>query len=713
MRLSPGITRPLAAAALVAVAAALVVRADTPPDAAPATAPDTTFSAARAMRHVRAIAVRPHPTGSADHARVRGYILSELRALGLAPQVQETVGVGTRYAMAGTVWNIIVRIPGTRVGGRAVLLASHYDSQGATPGAGDATSGVATLLETARALRAGRPLASDVILLFTDGEEPGLLGAAAFVREHPWARDVAMMLNFEARGTHGRSFMFETGAGNLDAAQVLRGVPDVSASSLMVLAYRVLPNDTDLSELSALGVPAMNFAFIDGVERYHTARDDIAHLDARSLQHHGAQALALARAFASDTLPRPRTGDAVFFDVPALGLVVYPETWAWPLALLGAALAMAAVVRGRQRAGWWRDVLLGAAAAVAGVVLAALAGGALAVLIESLHARMGWEGAPTWRGVYQAAVLALAVACAAAGWTLVRRRASGRGAHAGVLILWSALTVAATAFAPGASFLLAWPLLFAAAAALVSGTDSTALRAAAAQAVATVAALVLLLPIIYLLGTALGIALTGAAAAALLTSLGVLLIMPSLEWIAGSRRWLIPGAALATAIAMLLVGAATVRPSDDYPIRGAIEYRVDAGTDSAALPRAMVLTETTSARGRDVTIRVVAPESTWVVRMASGAGAVATEVAGRAIETGRYRYAPDRLHLGYVAPPDTGFIVTLAVPGTAPLELELVAQRAGVPDSVRRASEAAAHEVPSHEGDVTLTRTRVQATGRP
>ena len=710
MRLSPGITRLLAGAALVAAAAALVVRADTPPAAAPATAPDTTFSAVRAMRHVRAIARRPHPTGSAEHARVRGYILSELRTLGLQPQVQHTVGVGTRYAMAGTVWNVVVRIPGTRGGGGAVLLASHYDSQGATPGAGDATSGVATLLETARALRAGAPLASDVILLFTDGEEPGLLGASAFVREHPWARDVAVMLNFEARGTHGRSFMFETGAGNLDAAQVLRGVPDVSASSLMVLAYRVLPNDTDLSELGALGVPAMNFAFIDGVERYHTAHDDIAHLDVRSLQHHGAQALALARAFAGDALPRPRTGDAVFFDVPVLGLVVYPEAWAWPLALVGAALAAAVVVRGRRTPRWWRDVLLGAAAAVVGTLLAALAGGALAVLIESLHARMGWEGAPTWRGVYQAAVLALAVACAAAAWAMVRHRASGRGAHAGVLLIWGALTIAATAFAPAASFLLAWPLLFGAAAALVS--ETTALRSAAAQAVATAVALVLLLPIIYLLGTALGIALTGAAAAALLTALGVLLIAPSLEWIAGSRRWLIPGAAFATAAAMLLVGAATVRASDDYPIRGAIEYQVDGGTDSTALPRAIVLTEAASARGRDVTIRVLAPESTWVVRMKSGPGVVATEVAGRAIETGRYRYARDRSSLGYVAPPDTGFIVTLAVPGTAPLELELVAQRAGVPDSVRRASGGAPHVVPSHEGDVTLTRTRGQVTGR-
>ena len=55
-----------------------------------------------------------------------------------------------------------------------------------------------------------------MIALFTDAEESGLLGAAAFVREHPWAR-------------------------------VLATLDDVTASSLSVTIYRSLPNDTDLS----------------------------------------------------------------------------------------------------------------------------------------------------------------------------------------------------------------------------------------------------------------------------------------------------------------------------------------------------------------------------------------------------------------------------------------------------------------------------------
>jgi len=82
----------------------------------------------------------------------------------------------------------------------------------------------------------------DVIVLFTDGEESDLLGAAAFVREHPWAKDAAMVLNFEARGTSGRSLMFETGPSNLDTTRVLRTVPRCYSRFLV---HYDLPHDAE------------------------------------------------------------------------------------------------------------------------------------------------------------------------------------------------------------------------------------------------------------------------------------------------------------------------------------------------------------------------------------------------------------------------------------------------------------------------------------
>ncbi|HEX6052655.1 MAG TPA: M28 family peptidase, partial [Gemmatimonadaceae bacterium] len=313
---SPAHRAALTLLGLLALCTLLVRYAATPPAPVPAGAPATEFSAERALRHVREIARRPHPVGSAENARIREYLLAELRALGLAPEVHEATGVGTRYPEAGRVQNVLARLPGRTPGGLAVVLMAHYDGVAGAPAASDDAAGTAAVLETLRALTAGPPLTNDVIALITDGEEAGLLGAAAFVREHPWAKDVGVALNFEARGTRGRSYMFETGPGNLDVVRVLSAVPDVSATSLSVTVYRMLPNDTDLSELAVLGRPALNFAFADGVERYHTAHDDVAHLDPGSLQHHGTQALALARAFGNGTLPRPTTGDAVFFDLP-------------------------------------------------------------------------------------------------------------------------------------------------------------------------------------------------------------------------------------------------------------------------------------------------------------------------------------------------------------------------------------------------------------
>jgi len=304
------------------------------------------------MRHVEQIAQRPHPMGTPDHDRVRDYIVGELSALGLRPLIQQATAIGTRYRQAGHVQNIIARLPGSEPNGKAVLVMAHYDGVEAGPAASDDGAGSAALLETLRTLRASkRPLAHDVIALFTDGEEAGLLGAAAFVRENPWAKDVAVVLNFEARGTSGRSFMFETGPGNLDAARALRSARDATAGSVYATIYRTLPNDTDLSEVAVLGLPGLNFAFADGVERYHTSHDDVAHLNPGSLQHHGSQMLAMVRTFGTEPLPRARTGDGVFFDLPIIGLVVYPVGLELPLAIIALVLVGILVVRGRKGAG--------------------------------------------------------------------------------------------------------------------------------------------------------------------------------------------------------------------------------------------------------------------------------------------------------------------------------------------------------------------------
>ena len=326
------------------------------PHPLPAAAAPRDFSAARALDQIRAIAQKPHPLGSPDHQRVRDYLIGELTKLGAAPELETgfaSIDIG-KYHGEGNVENIVARLPGSG-NTRPLMLAAHYDSVTPGPGASDDGSGVAVLLETLRALRAGPSLRNDVIFLITDGEEKGLLGAQVFMRDHPWrgesdVNQPAVTLNFEARGTAGNAFMFETSAGNEWLIRNLQAaVPQADAMSFAYEIYRRMPNNTDLTIFKRGGLAGMNFAYIERPEFYHTPQDDVANLDPRSLQEQGRYALSLARRFGNEDLSRKYSGDAVYFPTPFTSLIVYPATWVKPVAWLAVAGLAAALTFGWKR----------------------------------------------------------------------------------------------------------------------------------------------------------------------------------------------------------------------------------------------------------------------------------------------------------------------------------------------------------------------------
>ena len=578
--------RTLTGAALIVAALAAISNARRPPSPRPASAPVTEFSAERALQHVRVIAQRPHPVGSDDHARVREYLLGQLQRLGTDVHVQDTIAVGTVYAVAGRVRNVVARLRGTQSGAPAVLLATHYDGVTAGPAAGDAGSGVAAILETIRALHAGPPLRNDVIALITDAEEAGLLGAAGFAQHHPWAKDVGVILNFEARGVRGPSFMFQTGEGNLDVARSLRGVRHVSATSLSTTVYRRLPNDTDLSELFVLRKPAMNFAFIGGVERYHTPQDDIAHLDPGSVQHHGEYALALARRFGNEPLPRPATPDAVFFDLPLVGVVAYAEDKAVPLATLAILLLAVGTLRLRRDEPRLNKQLLATSAfALLSVILATGVAIGIGIALVRLHASMPLGGTAQWSDVYAAGVALLVVALVLAAYALVRRWVSARAAEAGGLFLWGLLSLVVGFAAPGASFLFTWPFIFAVLAFVVAAwLPGRLIVTLAVRWFMTVAILYLVVRLTYVMVVyALGLDATGAALLAVLTSLTMWLFAAHLETLRGDRPMLPPIGAASAAAALLVIGALTVRAGDAHPAAASFAYMVDKDSSKAWL----------------------------------------------------------------------------------------------------------------------------------
>src|SRR5665213_2632129 len=120
---------------------------------------------------------------------------------------------GFSFVGCATVTVIIADvIPGD---GKAIILLAHYDSVPAGPGASDDESGVATVLETARALKArGAKSLHPVMAVITDGEEAGLLGANAFLQNAAMKDRVGVVVNVEARGTRGQSLLFQTSPGD-------------------------------------------------------------------------------------------------------------------------------------------------------------------------------------------------------------------------------------------------------------------------------------------------------------------------------------------------------------------------------------------------------------------------------------------------------------------------------------------------------------------
>jgi len=299
-------------------------------------ASENIFSTDRALAHVEKISKKPHGVGFPAHTEVRSYIVSELEALGLETSIQDGYTAGDWGNLSKAI-NILARIKGTE-DGKALLLLSHYDSSPhSSLGASDAGSGVATILEGLRAfLSEKKQPKNDIIILITDAEELGLNGADLFVNNHPWAKDVGLVLNFEARGSGGPSYMLiETNRGNGKLIEEFtKANPKYPvANSLVYSIYKMLPNDTDLTVFREDGdIEGLNFAFIDDHYDYHTARDNFERLDRNTLAHQGSYLMPLLNYFADSDLNNLKSlNDSIYFNVPYFKLVSYPFEWIWPM----------------------------------------------------------------------------------------------------------------------------------------------------------------------------------------------------------------------------------------------------------------------------------------------------------------------------------------------------------------------------------------------
>ncbi len=555
-----------------------------PPPPAPATTPAQEFSAERALEHVRAIAQQPHPIGSVANVRVRQYLIEQLSRLNANPEAFFGLGVSTRggNVAAGYTQDVLARIPGT-ANSRAILLVAHYDSVYRGAGAADDGASVAAILETLRAIQAGPKLKNDILILLTDGEEVGLLGAQAFAASsHPWIKNTGLIMNFEARGNRGPSLLFETSPGNeLLMKEVAYTAAGPVSSSFFYTLYKTLPNDTDFTAFRSTKIPGLNFAFGGGLEIYHSRLDTPENLSAASLQHQGSCALALLKDFGQKDLTafQQHGQDAVFFNWFGKGLIVYAQRWVLPqemaltiLLVLSVILIRKSVVFRFHRVGLGVLLWLVLIAVTASVV-----GGIEWIVSRVLGGRMLVGDTPA-NSLLLIGLVLFAGAAASFLWLIFVRKLSAWEWFASALLLLWALNWAVAVALPSASYFLLWPLFLGAAVflaiRLINGNAEKAARSYSAL-IGGIAAALLLAPLVDLLYVYLPLQIVALAAAVVV---GLIVVFSHPFMFLGRRSSVV---LLLCALVCIGSGYALSHPSKVHPRRDTLVYSVNADNQSA------------------------------------------------------------------------------------------------------------------------------------
>lgn len=555
------------------------------PSPVPASAPDSVFSSARAMTHLARIASEARPPGSPNHARTRDYLMGELRALGHTPSVHTATSFQMGSGAAATVRNILARIPGEQPGGPAVLVTAHYDSRDIALGAADDGSGVVAILEAVRALGSRAPLRNDLIVLVTDAEELGLLGARAFVDRHPWLDDVAVFLGIEMRGGGGPSMMFETGADNGWVIEALRRAdPYPAANSVSHEIYRRMPNDTDFTPFKEAGKQGLNFAGVGKPHVYHQVYDSPENLSEGTLQHHGEHVLAMVEYFGNADLSDVDAPDVSYIAVPFVGLVTYGPLWVRILGAATVAAWLAAFFVGLKRGSRLTGVLVGLGASAVYILLVWTGADLLIDWRAGAHLELGALHAGSFHseGWYAATIVGGALALAAAVWGVLRRWFAVAELAVGALLIPVVLAGAATIMFPMGAMNLQWPALGACVGAVaVAGLPRDRRMGPVRWAVVLVAAvpvLVTLTPLTEGVWAAMGIE---GAALPLLPALAFLMLLPALDAMREPNAWWAPLAGVAAGGAFLAAAIAAAEPSPDRPAPSTLIYALDRETGFA------------------------------------------------------------------------------------------------------------------------------------
>lgn len=546
----------------------------------PADAPSSEFSAYRALKHVEATAIEPHPGGSHANEKVYEYIAAQLEAMDVEMTVERPIVLrgGRAIERSGA---ILARVPGTASTG-AFAIDAHFDSTPYGPGAADDLSGIAAMLEAIRALKASPPLQNDILFCFADKEEMGGDGGPGVFMRHPWFEQVRAILGLETRGTSGPGLMFETGPENgFVIRQLAQSDACPRATSAMFDFYDRMPFGSDFGKYKHQArLPGLNVAYIDDFAYYHTKLDIPENLSLASLQHHGCYTLGLARQFGSVPLDDCREPNVIYFNTIGSHMVVYPNAWGKPISLAALALLAAILLAGLVSR---RLTLQGIFAGMGIYLLAAILSLIITVPLAVLVYFQFHEHALYRNNSLAAGLLLLGLGIFLLLARAARNRVRPQNLLAGALVWWAVELAGLQYFAPYGSYAAAWPLAFLSISLFIlcfsrdRERPSNGLLAAAALAALPV--IVMLVPTYAVVSYALTALMVPGLL--LLVFLLVSALLPQMSLIP-ARIHTVLGVFLVAAGVLLFTGACVSNtPSPDRPRQNCLSYAVNFDTGEA------------------------------------------------------------------------------------------------------------------------------------